>query len=232
MTNIIPVNGTPGLQNIEGEYIALKPLCEAIGIDYSGQRSKLSGSEWATMGVTPTVASDGKTREMVTLHKDSVPMWLATIPVSRLKNEGAKTTLIAYQKEAAKALNDYFTKGVAINERVYDYKAQAEVLMILKDALPADRVALKAEIITARAMGDKPQIAPQDVPLYVEDYLKEKGRKDISSSSFGRKLSNMYKAELGSKPPEEHAEIAGRTRKVKAYTEKHRYLFDRVLETF
>lgn len=231
MTNIIPVNGTPGLELIEDEYIALKPLCESLGLGYKAQHEKLHEAEWATIRLNRTVGADGKSREMATLHKDAIPMWLATIQPSRVKPE-VRHMLIAYQKEAAKALNDYFTKGVAINERVYDYKAQAEVLMILKDALPADRVALKAEIITARAMGDKPQIAPQDVPLYVEDYLKEKGRKDISSSSFGRKLSNMYKAEFGSKPPEEHAEIAGRTRKVKAYTEKHRYLFDRVLETF
>lgn len=47
MTNIIPVAGTPGLHVIEGEYIALKPLAEALGLQAHGQAAKLKEKSWA-----------------------------------------------------------------------------------------------------------------------------------------------------------------------------------------
>lgn len=233
MTNLIPVAGTPGLVNVEGEYIALKPLCEAIGIEFSSQRKKLQDSEWAVMAVTATTGSDGKTYQMVTVHKDSIPMWLATIPVSRLKNEDAKKILIAYQKEAAKALRDYFTTGIAVNTNIItDYKAQMEIIALAKGILPEDRLASRAELVIARAMGEKPQIAPENMPLYVETYLAEHGRDDIKSSGFGKKLANLYRNTTGEEPPEEPAMIQGRMRTAKAYRESHRPLFDQVLATY
>lgn len=231
MASIIPVTGTPGLQNIEGEYIALKPLTEAIGIGYVAQYEKLQEAEWATIRLNRTVGADGKSREMATLHKDAVPMWLATIQPSRVKPE-VRPVLIAYQKEAAKALNDYFTKGVAVNPRHLGIEEQARVLQALIGVLPQSRLSVHGEIVAARALGNAPDIAPQDIPLYVEDYLKEMNRTDISSSSFGRKVANEYRKETGEEPPMEHAVVAGRPRKVKAYTETHRPIFDKALATY
>lgn len=232
MANIIPVNGTPGLVNVEGEYIAIKPLCDALGIDHSAQIAKLKGKSWATMGNFPMVGADGKRREMASLHKDNVAMWLANINEKQVKEE-IRPTLIAYQKEAMKALNDYFTTGVAVNtDIITDYKAQMEIIALAKGILPEDRLASRAELVIARAMGEKPQIAPENMPLYMETYLAEHGRDDINPGGFGKKLANLYRNTTGEEPPEEPAMIQGRMQKAKAYKESHRPLFDQVLATY
>jgi hypothetical protein len=53
------------------------------------------------------VAEDGKEREMLFVHLDCLPMWLATIEASRVK-EDVRPKLIAYQKECARVLRDHF----------------------------------------------------------------------------------------------------------------------------
>ncbi|WP_421083129.1 phage antirepressor N-terminal domain-containing protein [Rothia nasimurium] len=105
--DLIQVSNTPGMQVLEDEFIALKPMCDALGIDSWSQIEKLKARSWATTRKIPVVAADGKTREMTALHKDAVPMWLATLSENKVKPE-ARPTLIAYQREATQALNNYF----------------------------------------------------------------------------------------------------------------------------
>lgn len=107
--DLIQVSNTPGMQVLEDEFIALKPMCNALGIDSWSQIEKLKARSWATTRKIPVVAADGKTREMTALHKDAVPMWLATLSENKVKPE-ARPTLIAYQREATKALNNYFNR--------------------------------------------------------------------------------------------------------------------------
>lgn len=131
------------------------------------------------MAVTATVGADGKTYQMFTIHKDSVPMWLATIPVSRLKNEEAKRTLITYQKEAAKALNDYFTRGVAVNPRLrVESTLEAERLALIATArdlgfIDPQHANAQAQIQLAIGLGQAPAI--EQVFIYCEAYLRERG---------------------------------------------------------
>lgn len=88
--------------------VALKPICENIGVDYSGQLQRLKNQPWATMGVIPTVASNGKTYEMAAIDRQTFVMWLATIDASRLKSDAARAVVLKYQMECAKVLDSYF----------------------------------------------------------------------------------------------------------------------------
>ena len=240
MTEIIPVVGTPGLEVVQGEMIALKPLCEAIGIDDSGQRQKLEKLEWAVKGVTPSTGADGKTYQMFTIHKDSVPMWLATIPVSRLKNEEAKQMLIAYQKEAAKALNDYFTRGVAVNPRLpIASTLEAERLALIATArdlgfIDPQHADAQAQIQLAIGLGQAPAI--EQVFIYCESYLRGRGcAKDFTKKyrgAFGKKVSELYQARYGVKPPRHQGEINGKVTSMYYYTPKDQDLLDQVFESY
>lgn len=158
MTTIIPVHGTPGLVNVEGEFIAVKPLCEALGIQAHGQYEKLKGKSWATTQIICAVGADGKTREMFSIHKDNVAMWLANIDENRVKEE-VRPTLIAYQKETAQALNEYFTKGVAVRKP----KSQLEQL--------AEAVLLSQQIIEKKDQ----QIKELEPKASVHDKVLDKG---------------------------------------------------------
>lgn len=227
------VPNAPALQ-VSGEYIILKPFCESIGIDFEPQRKRLErmvteGSVGTSIMEAPT---NGGIQKMVGIHKDDFRLWLLGIDTSRLKNREAAELILTYKREVKQVLKDYYETGIAMNNRILGFDEQAKVLQLLKGLLPEDRLQSRAELIAARAMGDAPQIAPYNKPLYVEDYLKEKGREDINPSGFGRKLANEHRKDTGEEPPTEPGLIHGRMRDIKAYREKHRYLFDRVLDTY
>lgn len=95
--------------------VALRPVVEALGLDWSGQRHRLERDPvvGSTVVVTTTVAEDGKSREMKALPVDVLPLFLAKISVNRVKPE-LRDKLIRYQVECGKALYDYWFKGVAI----------------------------------------------------------------------------------------------------------------------
>ncbi len=88
-------------------FVSVKRVCEALGVDYPTQQAKLKEKEWATIGLCPTVAEDGKQRQMTMLHLDSLPLWLATIDAGRVA-EDARPKLLRYQKECARVLADHF----------------------------------------------------------------------------------------------------------------------------
>jgi P22_AR N-terminal domain len=111
----IPVPGADDLlatQSDGRQWVALKPMCETLGIDPWSQLLKLKGKSWATTRMTPVVAADGKVRKMAMIDSKTIPMWLATIDEDRVSPE-ARPKLIAYQREARDALDAYFNRRVS-----------------------------------------------------------------------------------------------------------------------
>jgi hypothetical protein len=100
----------PVVQNDEGVWgVPLKVMCEHIGIDGEGQRAKLarlaeSGLKWPVAFMMKVTASDGKRYDTACLPVDSVPMWAATVDISRVEKTETRALLIAYQDEAARVL--------------------------------------------------------------------------------------------------------------------------------
>lgn len=112
------------------------------------------------------------------------------------------------------------------------FETQARVLDILKNVISKDYLEAKARIVAARAMGDTPEIEASARPLYVQDYLREKGATADEvkrcSSSFGKYVREDYVAERGVEPGKRFDETSsGQVREVYAYTEADRPIFDR-----
>lgn len=125
----------------DGEWIALRRACENIGLDADTQRRKLADKAWATTVMMTVVAADGKSREQVMLHRDSLPMWLATIDAERVEEE-MRPKIELYQRECARVLRDHF-----FGKR--DDLAKREVI-----AAPRPRWS-PAEIMRLGRMGEK-----------------------------------------------------------------------------
>jgi conserved domain protein len=112
------------------------------------------------------------------------------------------------------------------------FEIQARVLDTLKNVIARDYLEAKAKIVLARTMGDTPEIEASARPLYIQDYLREKGatRDEVKrcSSSFGRYVREDYVAERGVEPGKRFDETSsGQVREVYAYTEADRPIFDR-----
>ncbi|WP_230872114.1 phage antirepressor N-terminal domain-containing protein [Mycobacterium canetti] len=147
----VPVPGTdvPMHASIVGDepFVALKPMCEAIGIDVDTQRRKLDQAEWARTVLMTVHDSTGRLQRMVGVHADCIPMWLATITSSRVA-EHARPILTAYQREAARALRDYFYRGVAVQQSSMN---QLDVLRAAIDQIEAtQRDAAEAKALAER----------------------------------------------------------------------------------
>ena len=147
----VPVPGTDRpIMAAEHEgrpFVPLRPMCEALGIDVDGQRRKLDQAEWARTELISVRDSAGRMQPAVALDADHVPMWLATIQTSRV-SEQARKILVAYQREAATALRDYFYRGVAVQPST---TSQFDMLRSMVDHLEAaQRTADEAKAIASK----------------------------------------------------------------------------------
>lgn len=244
MTEIVPVpfRGDEVLTVEVGgrPHIVLKPAIEGLGLDYEGQRQKLARQPWATACVTQVVASDGKQRDMVTVDVRTFLMLLATIPASRVA-EAVRPKLIAYQSEVADAIERYWTQGGAINPRATEdqlaaivgrAEAQMRVLQLAAGLVDPTWLETKVRHVTARALGEEPEVNPASRPLTVGEYLEERGVAGAPlrklSPRFGKALKSEYVRRHGDAPGTAPRFVDGAMRDVAAYTEADRPLFDAV----
>ena len=161
MTELIPFYNTQLVaEKIDGvSFVAAKPICEAIGIDWPSQHKSLKHRPWSTMVESTIVAQDGKQREMTMVDRRTLTMWLATIQTGKVKDPNARTLLEHFQCEAADTLDKYFHDGGAINPNatehqinalIYQARAQMELCQAAKGLIHPDHLEAKARVILAR----------------------------------------------------------------------------------
>lgn len=85
--NVAMVNGT-SLQVVADErehFVAVKPVCEILGVDYPGQYTKLKEHPIysSVIGLSSTTGADGKKYEMVCIPFKFFAGWLFSINPSR-----------------------------------------------------------------------------------------------------------------------------------------------------
>jgi hypothetical protein len=148
----VPVSGADDLMATQCDgrhWVAIKPMCEALGIDAWGQVEKLQGQAWATTKKILVVAADGKTREMQMIDSRNIPMWLAGINENKVNAE-ARPNLIVYQREACDALDAYFNQRTAT---VVPAMNQFDVLRAALDQIEAaQRDATEAKTDSGKAV--------------------------------------------------------------------------------
>lgn len=234
----VDVDGTP--------MVALKPMCESLGLATHGQLERLKRQPWAsTRVIRVQLPGDTQSREVTFLDRRTFTMWLATIETSRLKNEATKNLLTAYQREAADALDAYFNEGAAINPRVTEHQLNAvirqsqmrmELIQAAKGLIHPDHLEAQARVVLARGLGERPSLDAGREPLYTQDFLKEKNlsAKEMrrTAGTFGKRVKAAYVLKYGTDPQKYHLNLPnGQVRQVNAYTEADRPLMETVWES-
>ena len=243
----IPFHDTTIYTTADGTHVALRPVCESLGLDADSQLQRIKRRPWATTVIMTGVAADGKMHEMTFIDRRTFTMWLATIDTGRVKNERTRELVRTYQCEAADALDKYFNEGAAINPRAAGASASGaedraltraqrlvEIHMLAQGAVSPDHLEAKIRIILAQARGEHPEIEASARPLYVQDYMRERGvsSKNIKSyaPTFGKRVKEAYRDEHDGEDPGVYFQEtpSGQVREVCAYTEADRPLLDRV----
>jgi hypothetical protein len=95
------------------EFVPIRPICDALGIDAKSQRDRIKRDQiLSSTEVTMTsVGADGKNREMTVLPLRFVFGWLFTID-SNLGKEESRPIVLQYQLECYNALYDHFKSYV------------------------------------------------------------------------------------------------------------------------
>lgn len=90
-------------------YVAMKPICENIGLDWVSQHKRLKRNHVlnSTMVIMTIVAQDSKEREAVCLPLGFLNGWLLGVDANKVKPE-IKETLVKYQLECYDVLYKHF----------------------------------------------------------------------------------------------------------------------------
>ncbi|MDD2728501.1 phage antirepressor N-terminal domain-containing protein [Malikia sp.] len=94
---------------IDGQpYVAMKPICENIGLQWNGQFERINRNPVMKEGIRVTrTPSKGGDQETVCLPLDMLNGWLFGVDVNRVREE-IKPRLIQYQKECFGVLFRHF----------------------------------------------------------------------------------------------------------------------------
>lgn len=113
--------------------VPVKPICEALGIDYPSQFSKLKTDPilMSTVVLSPMVGADGKDREMFCLPLKYVFGWLFRIDSRNVKEE-SRDSVLQYQRMCYDVLYDYFSSYAEFVEQ--KQHAIEEQLKLVADA--------------------------------------------------------------------------------------------------
>jgi len=111
------------------KYVAIKPICEVIGVDYSSQLKKLKEDVIlsSTMVLNTMVGQDEKSRKMQSIPFRYVFGWLFKIDPRNVKPE-IQEGVIKYQKECYDVLFDSFTKRTSILREKTNYQIEIDKL--------------------------------------------------------------------------------------------------------
>ncbi len=112
VTTVATINNTKIVVIENGEKrVAVKPICEALGVSMQGQLERLKSDPIlsSTVKTSLTVGADQKEREMVTIPFKFVFGWLFRIDSRNVKEE-ARESVLRYQLECYNALYDHFTE--------------------------------------------------------------------------------------------------------------------------
>lgn len=94
-------------------YVAMKPICENIGLTWEPQVLRIKRDEVLSQGmIVMIIPTNGGNQNMICLPIEYLNGWLFGIDINRCKPE-IRDTLIKYKKECYQALHDYWFKGKA-----------------------------------------------------------------------------------------------------------------------
>lgn len=90
--------------------VAVKPLCDILGVDFSAQLQRIKSDEilGSVVGLSTTTGADGKQYEMTTIPFKFVFGWLFTINPKNVAPE-AKDAVVRFKLECYDALYNHFT---------------------------------------------------------------------------------------------------------------------------
>lgn len=132
----------------DDNYVPIKPICEALGVDDEGQRQRIERDEIlsSVTFMTKATGKDGKTYEMLALPVKYVFGWLFTIDSSRV-NQEIRDMVVKYKRECYETLYNHFNGQ---QQRRNEQDALEKSLLAERDAVDELEKNLKEQMTIAK----------------------------------------------------------------------------------
>lgn len=182
----------------EDIYVAITPICDAIGIDSQRQRQRIRENE-ILKGVNVSLPLAGQFSDF--LRFDFLSYWLATINTARVPEGEIRDRLILYQLECAKVLHDHFYRKVttltvgdsltleSLDLRVTELESWRSGRQGVKIPLPLSN--LTSRLLALDPMQDPLLLRIEEIiPQIVEEYQTPWGYGVVTQRVWGRMLRN------------------------------------------
>jgi hypothetical protein len=112
------------------QLVAVKPVCEILGVDFSAQRTKLKEHPLfsSVMVLSTTTGADGKMYEMACIPLRYFSSWLFSINPNNVK-EGIRDNVLEFQLKCNDILFDYFFNRADFAQKKEKAVAKAKELL-------------------------------------------------------------------------------------------------------
>lgn len=130
-----------GFENDDGVFVALKPIVESMGMNWSGQEQRVKRDPILSEGIClmHTPFGPGGGQDCLCLKMELVNGWLFTIDSSRIKDEAVREKVVLYQRECHGVLFRHFYKGA---------RAAEEPLVLEDHEEPTNPDSAKVRLVT------------------------------------------------------------------------------------
>lgn len=192
--------------------VILKPIAEDVmGLSWPRQYAKLSADQTACVAFKAIqVPGDDQVRRHMGISLETFAVWLARLQPSRVKPE-ARETVLAYQREAGRALRAHFfgqpaaaarrpASGIALlEEMVAELRAQHERTAVLEAKVSA--IEGRHDWFTALGyakLTDRPTDRPylQRVGMKATRLLAERGEQPVKRQDATFGAVNTYPSDV------------------------------------
>ncbi len=130
-------------------WVAIKPICDAIGIAYRRQQRKLEGDTRFNCGHMASVAEDGKQREMTCIPISKLNSWLYNVNANKVKPE-VRDNLERYQQECQDVLFRHFMPQGGTNAELHNLIKEVSGVSTRTQVLENDVETIKEELSELR----------------------------------------------------------------------------------
>ena len=158
-------------------YVAMKPICENIGLTWEPQVLRIKRDEVLSQGmIVMIIPTNGGNQNMICLPIEYLNGWLFGIDINRCKPE-IRDTLIKYKKECYQALHDYWFNGKAERKTTVDDRTglrnAVNMLVSKKGLIYSDAYNLVHQYMNVETIEDIPADKLQSAVEYVHRIVLE-----------------------------------------------------------
>ena len=201
-------------------YVAMRPVCEGIGLAWSPQCKKLKEHHRFSQGIISFgAATMGGEQDALFLHKPKFFLWLYSINPDKVAKE-IRPKLIKYQDEVEVAIDRYFTQGMAVRpdsqrgteDILQMISSQAKMISTLAEEMYSNRRRIerlegdvgkmKTQLSTTPEPSPAEPVIPAAEPVIsarqaqiLRDLAKAKGKTKTGIMKLWRKFKDHFEVE-------------------------------------